>query len=149
MPPRDLLAQLTVQPAEILFDFAEIGEQFPGRSGELLVAVTHGGLVEQRQLTGLDPGYLLIDPLALSAQLGHPLIRIGLGTKDDLPQQFKNDVQARFGADELPFAQALDPLQRLLYGRCGVKMRLIGAVGIVLAQPAHPRCGPIVEVSPR
>ena len=148
MPAGDLLPELTVELAEVLLHLAEVGEQLPCGARELLVAVAHRGLVKHGQLTGLDPGDLPVDGLPLAAQLGQPFRGIGLGAEDDLPQQFDDDLQPRFGAHELALAQALQPLQRFLDRGCGIVVRLVGAVGVILAQPASPGSRPVVEVGP-
>ena len=76
----------------------ETGEKFPCGGGELLVAVTYRGCIKKRYITSLDVGYLLIYFLPLPPQLGEPLIGIGLGAEDDLPQQLK----MTFSRDSVP-----------------------------------------------
>ena len=149
VPASDLLAELPVQLAEVLLHLAEVRQQLPRGTRELLVAVAHRGLVEHGHIARLDAGYLLVEVLPLPAQLRKPLPGIRLGAEDDLPQQFEDHLQPRLGADELALAQALHPLQRLLDRGSGIVVRLVGAVGIVLAKPAGPGSRPVVEVGLR
>ena len=144
VPAGDLLAELAVQLAEVLLHLAEVSQQLPRGRGELLVAVAHRALVEQVELARPDPGDLVVDFLALPPQLGDPLLRVGLGAEDDLPQQFDDRVEPRLGADELALAQAAHPLQRLLDGGSDVDVGFVGAFWVILAQPAGLWRRPVV-----
>ena len=148
VPAGDLLPQLPVQLPEVLLDLAEVGQQFPRGRRELLVAVAHPARVEHAEVARLDARDLVVQLLPAPGQLLDPRLRVGLGAEDDLPQQLEDRVQPGLGADELAVAERAHPLQRLLDRRGGIEVRLVGALGVVLAQPAGLRARPVVEVSP-
>ena len=148
LPARDPLPQLPVELAEVLLDLAEVGEQLPCGRGELLVAVADAALVEHGRLARLDAGDLVLKRALLAPQLldlGH---RIRLGAEDDLAEQVEDRVQPGLRADEVALLQAAHPLQRPLHRRGRVEVRLVTALGVVLAQPARLRRGPVVQVRP-
>ena len=148
VPARDLLPQLPVQLPEVLLHLAEVGQQLPRGRRELLVAVAHPGRVEHAEVAGLDPRDLVVQLLPAPGQLLDPRLRIGLGAEDDLPQQLEDRVQPGLGADELALAEPAHPLQSLLDRRGGIEVRLVGALGVVLAQPAGLRACPVIQIGP-
>src|SRR5215469_12212159 len=137
---------MPVKAAEVLLDLPEVRQQLPRGRGQLLVPVADGTAIKQRYLTSQHPFDLVVDLLAAAGQLLDSRGRVGLSAVDDLPQQLEDGVQPRLGADELALAQRAHPRQRLLHGGGGVEVRLVGAVRVVLAQPASLRAGPVVEV---
>ena len=73
-------------------------------------------------------------------------VRVFVGALTDLPQQFEERAQARFGSHEGSSGQGNKPADGFLGGRRQVEMRLVGIFGVVLAQPAAFRVGPVIEV---
>jgi hypothetical protein len=69
----------------------------------------------------------------LAPQLVDPGRRVRLGAEDDLAEQVENRVQPGFGADEVAVPLGGHPLQRPLHRGGGVVVRLIAALGVVLA----------------
>ena len=148
LPAGDPLPQLPVELAEVLLDLAEVGEQLPRGHRELLVAVADAARVEHGRLARLDAGDLVLERALLAPQLLDLGRRVRLGAEDDLPEQVEDRVQPRLRADEVAFLQAAHPLQRPLHRRGRVEVRLVAALGVVLAQPARLRRGPVVQVRP-
>ena len=148
LPAGDLLAQLPVELAEVLLHLAEVRPAAPARSrrtaGSGRAALTR----RAGHLAGLDPGDLLVELRRCRRSSSSRYLRVRLGAEDHLPEQVEDRVQPRLGADELARLQAPDPLQRLLDRGRGVVVRLVGALGVVLAQPADLRGRPVVQVGP-
>ena len=67
IPGRNLLARGTVEEPEVLFDLAEVREQFPRGRGELLVAVADPGRVQHGDDAGFDGGDLGVEFVAPAA----------------------------------------------------------------------------------
>jgi hypothetical protein len=72
---------------------------------ELLKAVLDRRVVQQRHVASQHAGDLGVERVALLAQVGEPLGRVGLGAGADLLQQREQRQQSRFGADERPLGQ--------------------------------------------
>lgn len=107
--------------------------------------LAQGGVIEQRHLARLHQGDFGINRRAALLQLGQPRLRVGLAAGADLLEQLKQRQQARFGADKGPLAQADQPGQGAR-GPGQVKMHLVGARRIKLAQPAALVGSPVVQI---
>ncbi len=113
---------------------------------ELLEAVFHRRVVEQRHLARLHAGDLGLQRVALLAQLVEALDRVGLGALADLLQQRKQREQARLGAHKRPLGEREQPSDGLLGRGRELELRLVRARLVKLAQPALVRGGPVVQV---
>ena len=146
LPRGDLLARAAVEVAEILFHFAEVREDFPGRGGHVLEALAQRRLVQEIELAVLDAGNLTIDLLFLPLEIAYPRGRVEAGALDELAQKLEHRAQPRLASDECSGCQALDPGDGL-FGRGGqVEMGLVGPLGIIFSQPAARVLGPVVQI---
>lgn len=135
-----------VQCPEVCLDLAKIRQQLACHARELLVAIPLRRRIQHGELASFHPGDLRVDLSLAPAQLREPGFRIGLRTEHHLPQQLKDRVQPRLGANKRPLAQRLHPVQRLLHRRGRVEMRRVSSGWIVFSQPTALRRRPLVQV---
>lgn len=84
-----VLDQVSIQIAEVLFDLAEVGQQLPGRAGELLVAVALGDRVGHGDPAVFEVSDLDVDLGPTAPEIGETSGRIIVGPIDHLAQQLE------------------------------------------------------------
>ena len=146
VPQRNTLAHPAVQGAKVLLHLPEISKQLPRQTSELLKPLFDGRVVQQTHVAALHPCNFGVNKVAALAQLGQAGIHIGLAAHTHLLEQLKQGQQPRLGAHKRTLTQAHQPGQSALGSGRQVKMRLVRARRVVLAQPAFVVGGPVIEV---
>ena len=85
-PSRDLLARGSIQQPEIVFDFAEIRQQFAGRCRQLLIAVTYAGGVQHGDVARFNRCDLRIEFSSAPTQFSRPHFGVNFGSVHNLTQ---------------------------------------------------------------
>jgi hypothetical protein len=147
LPGRDLFARAAVERAEILVEGAKIGQQLTRSGRHVQEAFAHLGRFHQFQVAFADPGDVGIDVGLALLKFGDAGTRIQLGAVDDLLEQVEYAHQARFRADEMPLAEAVQPFQGQFGRRSQVVMGFVLPLRIIFAQPAAFVGSPVVQVT--